>query len=86
MAEQHSILPRLELTGRLSLGWHAEEYGPTSSGRVNLADLGLGAGQTDAESFDLAQPALLLCLSNAVDQVVADLDQTAALGGIGAEK
>jgi len=38
-------------------------------------DSGLSAGQADAESFDLAQPALLLCLSNAVNEVVADLDQ-----------
>jgi len=38
-------------------------------------DSGLSAGQADAESFDLAQPALLLCLSSAVNEVVADLDQ-----------
>ncbi|MGW3419182.1 hypothetical protein [Streptomyces phaeochromogenes] len=60
---------------RLSLCRHAEEHGPASGRRVNLTDLGLNAGQADAESFDLAQPALLLCLSNAVNEVVADLDQ-----------
>ncbi|MFD4652658.1 hypothetical protein [Streptomyces sp. NPDC058441] len=76
----------MELTARLSLCWHAKEYGPASGCRVNLADLGLSAGQADAETFDLTQPALLLCLSNAVDEVVADLDQTVALGGIGAKK
>ena len=57
---------------------------PVSS--IELAELLLGANQADLKTFDLAQPALLLCLSNAVDEVVADLDQRAALGGIGAEK
>ncbi|MFE6176177.1 hypothetical protein [Streptomyces sp. NPDC056464] len=36
-------------------------------------DLGLSAGHADMESFDLAQPAHLFCLSNAIDEVVADL-------------
>lgn len=71
---------------RLSLCWHAEEHRPASGCRVYLTDFGLSAGQADAESFYLAQPALLLCLSNAVNEVVADLHQTAALGGIGAKK
>ncbi|MGW7622316.1 hypothetical protein ACWGLG_42215 [Streptomyces antimycoticus] len=48
-------------------------------GGVDLADLGLGAGQADLESFDFAEPAFPLGLGDPVEEIVADLHQAPAL-------
>ncbi|MFD3519964.1 hypothetical protein [Streptomyces sp. NPDC058653] len=50
----------------------------------NLVELGPGAGKADLKPFDLAEPALFLRFGDAGNEVVADLDQPAALGGVGA--
>ncbi|MEA3215040.1 MAG: hypothetical protein QOJ19_1196 [Acidimicrobiia bacterium] len=83
--ERELRLPRRGVE-RLSPCRHTEEYRPISGRRINLADLGLGAGQADAESFYLALPALLPCLSNAVNEMAADVDQRATSDGIGAKE
>jgi hypothetical protein len=51
-------------------------------GRVDLGELVLGAGEADPESLDLAGPAFAFGLGDAVVQVVADLLESAALGGV----
>jgi hypothetical protein len=45
-----------------------------------LAEFLLSASQADLQTFDLAEPAFALGLSDADDEVVADLLQSAALG------
>ncbi len=45
----------------------------------------VGAVEADLESFDFAEPALTLCFGDAGGEVVADLDEPLALGGIGPE-
>ncbi|MGW0657145.1 hypothetical protein [Streptomyces sp. 2-1] len=52
--------------------------------RVELADLGFGPGEADAEPIDLAEPAFVLGFADPIQEVVADLHQPAALGGVGA--
>ena len=43
----------------------------------------LGSGETDLEAVDLAEPAFAVGLVDAGEQVVADLFQPSALGGVG---
>ncbi|WP_185899690.1 hypothetical protein [Streptomyces sp. WAC07061] len=62
----------------------SEQDGPAGGRRVDLADFGFGAVEADAEAFDLAEPALALGFCDPVEEAVADLDQPAALGGVGA--
>ncbi|MEU4490179.1 hypothetical protein AB0H94_35810 [Streptomyces purpurascens] len=50
---------------------------------IQLGELVLGSGKTDLKSFHLAQPALAFGLDEAGQEVVADLDQAAALVGLG---
>jgi hypothetical protein len=64
-------------------GGHAELGGRAA---VDLGELVLGAGEADLESFDLAEPALALGFSYAGCQVVADLNEPTALGGVGPER
>ncbi|MFJ9026644.1 hypothetical protein ACIRPU_42925 [Streptomyces sp. NPDC102259] len=52
---------------------------------IQLSELVLGSGKTDLEPFQLAQPALAFGLDDAGQEVVADLDQAAALVGLGTE-
>ena len=52
---------------------------------VDLCELGLGSGQADAEAFDLAEPAFALGLGDAVEEVVAYVDQPVSLVGVGPE-
>ena len=49
---------------------------------LHLGELVVGAGQADLESFGFAEPPVGLGLSDPREQVVADLDQTLALGGV----
>ena len=46
----------------------------------------MGAGEADAESFDLAEPAFAFGLGDAGVQVVADLFEPGSLRGIGPEE
>jgi hypothetical protein len=52
---------------------------------VELGEFLLGGGAADGESFDLAEPAFAFGFGDAVGEVVADLDQPAALGRVGAQ-
>ncbi|MEV5535220.1 hypothetical protein AB0L13_00055 [Saccharopolyspora shandongensis] len=53
---------------------------------IELAEFLLSASQADLQAFDLAEPAFALGLSDAGDEVVADLLQPAALGRVRPEK
>jgi hypothetical protein len=53
---------------------------------VHLGELGPGAGQADFQSFGFAEPAVAFGFGDAGGQVVADLDQARALGGVGAQQ
>jgi hypothetical protein len=53
-----------------------------AQGRLDLGELVLGAGEADLEALDLAGPAFALGLGDAVVQVVPDLLEPAALGGV----
>jgi hypothetical protein len=49
---------------------------------IELAELLLGASQTDLETLDLAEPAHPLGFGDSGDQVVADLGQPCPLGRV----
>ncbi|MGW2287063.1 hypothetical protein [Streptomyces phaeochromogenes] len=82
-AARCSLLP-----GGLSwcLARHAEVDRHAAGGGVELVDFGFGPGEADAETFDLAEPALLFGLGDPVQQVVADLYKPAALGWVGTQE
>jgi hypothetical protein len=50
-----------------------------------LRDFRLGADEADLEAVDFAEPSFAFGLRNAGVEVVADLDQSGALGGVGPE-
>ncbi|MCX5107189.1 hypothetical protein OOK13_01250 [Streptomyces sp. NBC_00378] len=71
----------------VSEGRQAKVDGSAVAGpAVDLGELVLGAGETDAESFDLAEPAFALGLRDAGGEVVADFLQPAALGRVWPEE
>lgn len=49
---------------------------------VDLGEFVVSAGETDLESFDLAEPAFPFGFDDPGDEVVADLYETVALGGV----
>ena len=51
---------------------------------VDLGEFAVGAVEADLESFDLAEPALALGLSDAGDEIVADFRNARSLSWIGA--
>jgi hypothetical protein len=54
-----------------------------------VADLGeilLGAGETDFQPLDLAEPAFAVGFGDPAGQVVADLQQPGSPGGVGAQE
>ena len=51
---------------------------------VDLFEFLPGSDEADLESVDLAEPALVAGFGDTGDQVVADLDEQLALGGLGA--
>jgi hypothetical protein len=53
---------------------------------VDLGEFGFGAGETDLEAFDFAEPAFVLGFGDAGGEVVADLDQAGSLGGVGPQE
>jgi hypothetical protein len=70
--------------GDLGEGWNAEvDRGATGSEIVELGEFVVGGGEADLQSFDLAEPAFTLSFVDAGGQVVADVGQAVALGGIG---
>jgi hypothetical protein len=50
---------------------------------VDLGEFAVGAVEADLESFDLAEPALALSLSDAGDEIVADFRNARSLSWIG---
>jgi len=60
--------------------------GSAGGGGVGLGELAGGGGEADAESFGFAGPALALGLGDAGAEVVADLLQSASLGGVDAQE
>ena len=59
---------------------------PTRAGSVgapvDLGELVMGAGEADFESFGFAEPAFAVGFGDAGGEVVADLGDAAALGGV----
>ena len=49
---------------------------------VDLGEFVFGAGEADLESFDFAEPSFAVGFGDAGDQVVADLGDAVALGGV----
>jgi hypothetical protein len=65
------------------LAWRADLDGRGSAGvGVELSDLVAGGVETDLEAVDFTKPAFGAGLVDAVDEVVADLDEPGPLGGI----
>jgi len=59
---------------------HAQVGGCLAAGEpVHLSDFRGRCGEADLESFDFTEPAFMLCLEDAVAQVVADIDQAGPL-------
>lgn len=52
---------------------------------VELQDLAIGGRQADLEPVNLAEPAFTFGLGDPVEEVVADLDQSRVLRGVGPE-
>ncbi|WP_204080156.1 hypothetical protein [Mycobacterium riyadhense] len=65
----------------------AEVGGSDASGcpaaSFDLDEFVLGAGEADLESFDFAEPALVLRFGDAGFEVVSDLNEPGALVGVG---
>ena len=53
---------------------------------VHLGEFVAGTGEADLQALGLAEPPVRFGLGDAVQQVVADLGETAALGWIGPEQ
>ncbi|WP_267009258.1 hypothetical protein [Streptomyces sp. NBC_00154] len=53
---------------------------------VELGEPILRAREADLKSFDLAEPAFILCFGDAVDEVVPDFHEAVAQGGVGAKE
>jgi hypothetical protein len=51
---------------------------------VELGELVAGCGEADVESVDFPEQAFGVGFGDAVEEVVADLDESGPLGGIGA--
>jgi hypothetical protein len=50
---------------------------------VELAEFVAGGGEADGESVDFTEPAFVVGFVDAGEEVVAELDQSAALGRVG---
>src|ERR1700722_12990213 len=61
----------------------AEVDGAVAGAPVDLGEFVLSAGEADFEAFDLAGPAFAFGFGDAGGQVVADLGDAGALGGVG---
>jgi hypothetical protein len=68
-------------SGDFAEGGYAEVDGGGSAGHlVELGEFRFGSCQADLESLDFAVPSFALGLGDAVEQVVADLDDPWSLG------
>ena len=56
---------------------------PSAGATVDLGELVFGSGEADFEAFDFAEPAFVLGFGDAGGEVIADLGDAAALGGVG---
>jgi hypothetical protein len=70
--------------GGAAEGGHSEaDQGRGAGAPVDLGELVLGAGEADLESLGFAEPAFAVGFGDAGGQVVADLGDAVALGGVG---
>src|SRR6266480_423822 len=70
--------------GAASEGGHSErDRGGGAGAPVDLGEFVFGAGEADLESFGLAEPAFAVGFGDAGGEVVADLGDAVALGGVG---
>jgi hypothetical protein len=74
--------------GDAAVGGDAEVdvLGPAGGGGVGLGDFAGGGGEADLESFGFAGPAFAFGFGDAGVEVVADLLQAVALGGVDAQE
>jgi hypothetical protein len=74
--------------GDVPVGKDAEVdvFGPAGGGVVGLGELAGGGGEADLESFGFAGPAFAFGFGDAGVEVVADLLQAVALGGVDAQE
>jgi hypothetical protein len=74
--------------GDVAVGKDAEVdvLGPAGGGGVGLGEFAGGGGEADLESFGFSGPALAFGFGDAGVEVVADLLQAVALGGVGAQE
>ena len=71
----------------MGAGWDAELDGLSGSGAGHLLDLGefgAGSGEADLEAFDFAEPSFAAGFFDPGQQVLADIEEALALGGVGA--
>jgi hypothetical protein len=68
-----------------SNGWQAQIDRGAARASINLGKFPFGAGEADVEPFDFAEPSFAFGLGDAGDEVVADLGESVALGGVGPE-
>jgi hypothetical protein len=74
--------------GDVAVGGDAEVdvLGSAGGGGVGLGDFAGGGGEADLESFGFAGPAFAFGFGDAGVEVVADLLQSVALGGVDAQE
>jgi hypothetical protein len=74
--------------GYVAVGGDAQVdgFGPAGCGQVGLGELAGGGGEADFESFGFAGPAFAFGFGDAGAEVVADLLQAVALGGVDAQE
>ena len=53
---------------------------------VELGELGAGSREADLQAFELSEPSFAAGFVDPGDQVVADVDESVALGGVGSEQ
>jgi hypothetical protein len=74
--------------GDVTVGGDAEVdgFGAACGGQVGLGELASGGGEADLESFGFAGPAFAFGFGDAVQEVVADLLEAVALGGVDSQE
>ena len=74
--------------GDVAVGGDAEVdvLGSAGGGQVGLGELVVGGGEADFESLGFAGPAFALGFGDAVQEVVADFVESAALGGVDSQE
>ncbi|MGW7261407.1 hypothetical protein [Streptomyces sp. NPDC054834] len=74
--------------GDVAEGGDAEVHSGAAAGLfgIELGEFVLGSGEADFKSFQLAEPAFAFGFGDAVDEVVPNLHQSVARGGIGTEE